>query len=164
MKTSTKLMLIAMLAFAAGGTCPSDVNNDGTVGINDFLQLLGDWGPCPNATVVDADFQGSGWSFRIWSDNTLEAAWEGGALDCFECKESPPVGQWLTVESPPSPPGAFPIALAAGAVLNVSYSEGTTLRREFNVESVLGCDGNPKVHHCEFHWETPWVEFPEVSP
>ncbi len=27
--------------------CPSDVTGDGTVGINDFLQLLADWGPCP---------------------------------------------------------------------------------------------------------------------
>ncbi len=42
----TKLTIVALLAFAAGGTCPSDVNNDGTVGINDFLQLLGDWGAC----------------------------------------------------------------------------------------------------------------------
>jgi hypothetical protein len=38
----SKLVIVALLAFAAG-----DVNNDGTVGINDFLQLLGDWGPCP---------------------------------------------------------------------------------------------------------------------
>ena len=52
MKTSTKLMLIAMLAFAAGGTCPSDVNNDGTVGINDFLQVLGDWGECGEPVII----------------------------------------------------------------------------------------------------------------
>ena len=43
----TKTLVIVALAFAAGGTCPSDVNNDGTVGINDFLQLLADWGSCP---------------------------------------------------------------------------------------------------------------------
>ena len=59
MKTSTKLMLIA-LAFAAGSTCPSDVNNDGTVGITDFLILLGVWGPCadcgtPQACPADLD-------------------------------------------------------------------------------------------------------------
>ena len=47
-----KLVIVALLAFAAGGTCPSDVNNDGTVGINDFLQLLGDWGPCPSSKVI----------------------------------------------------------------------------------------------------------------
>jgi len=28
-------------------TCPADVNNDGIVGINDFLDLLSAWGPCP---------------------------------------------------------------------------------------------------------------------
>ncbi len=27
--------------------CPSDVTGDGTVGIDDFLQVLADWGPCP---------------------------------------------------------------------------------------------------------------------
>ena len=45
MKTKS-LVIVALLAFAAGGTCPSDVNNDGTVGINDFLTLLGGWGAC----------------------------------------------------------------------------------------------------------------------
>ena len=42
----TKTLIIVALAFAAGGTCPSDVNNDGTVGILDFLDLLGAWGDC----------------------------------------------------------------------------------------------------------------------
>ena len=27
--------------------CPADVDNDGAVGINDFLALLAAWGPCP---------------------------------------------------------------------------------------------------------------------
>ena len=27
--------------------CPHDVDNDGTVGIVDFLDLLGSWGACP---------------------------------------------------------------------------------------------------------------------
>ena len=35
----TKTLVIVALAFAAGGTCPSGVNNDGTVGIN--FTLLG---------------------------------------------------------------------------------------------------------------------------
>ena len=42
-----EVTVVALLAFAAGGTCPSDVNNDGTVGINDFLAVLAAWGPCP---------------------------------------------------------------------------------------------------------------------
>ena len=49
----TKFIIITtLLALAVGGTCPSDVNNDGTVGIQDFLQVLGAWGPCPAPTVV----------------------------------------------------------------------------------------------------------------
>jgi hypothetical protein len=28
--------------------CPSDSNGDGVVGINDFLDLLATWGPCPS--------------------------------------------------------------------------------------------------------------------
>lgn len=72
MKTTTKLMLIAMLALAVGGTCPSDVNNDGTVGINDFLAVLADWGDCP-VTVLYADANlhecGDSTVFaRHWSD------------------------------------------------------------------------------------------------
>ncbi len=35
----TKTFIIIALAFAAGGTCPSDINNDGEVGVNDFLQV-----------------------------------------------------------------------------------------------------------------------------
>ncbi|MCH7799240.1 MAG: hypothetical protein IID28_12460, partial [Planctomycetes bacterium] len=27
--------------------CTGDIDGDGTVGITDFLQLLGAWGPCP---------------------------------------------------------------------------------------------------------------------
>jgi len=42
----SKLVIVALIAFAAGGTCPSDVNNDGNVGINDFMTLLGGWGAC----------------------------------------------------------------------------------------------------------------------
>ena len=27
--------------------CPEDIDGDGAVGINDFLALLANWGPCP---------------------------------------------------------------------------------------------------------------------
>lgn len=33
--------------FAPGSKCEADVNNDGEVGILDFLQVLAEWGPCP---------------------------------------------------------------------------------------------------------------------
>ena len=28
-------------------SCPSDLDGDGLTGINDFLKLLANWGPCP---------------------------------------------------------------------------------------------------------------------
>ena len=59
------LVIVPLLALAVGGTCPSDINNDGNVGINDFLQLLADWGPCPNPTVIDADKSVNGWMIRL---------------------------------------------------------------------------------------------------
>ena len=66
----TKTLIIIALAFAAGGTCPSDVNNDGTVGINDFLAVLAAWGPCPNATVVATDFNQQ-YAAVAWSDGRV---------------------------------------------------------------------------------------------
>ena len=37
------------------GPNPSDLNGDGIVGINDFLELLGTWGPCRTGVVCRAD-------------------------------------------------------------------------------------------------------------
>ncbi len=31
----------------AKDTCPADIDDNGVVGINDFLDLLAAWGPCP---------------------------------------------------------------------------------------------------------------------
>ncbi len=28
-------------------SCPADIDNDGMVGITDFLLVLSQWGPCP---------------------------------------------------------------------------------------------------------------------
>ena len=74
MNTTTKIAVAVLAGAVAGGTCPSDVNNDGTVGIQDFLQVLSDWGPCPSATVVDYQTldQPGYVGCRLWSDNTLE--------------------------------------------------------------------------------------------
>ncbi len=72
----SKLAIVALLAFAAGGTCPSDVNNDGTVGINDVLAVLAAWGPCPQAKVVGVGSARSPGQHhvvvRIWSDGVAE--------------------------------------------------------------------------------------------
>ena len=82
MRTKT-LVIVALLAFAAGGTCPSDVNNDGTVGINDFLQVLADWGPCPAPKLVDFHKESNDFSFRLWSDNRLEVRNDNDAVPEF---------------------------------------------------------------------------------
>ena len=149
MKTSTKLTLIAMLAFAAGGTCPSDVNNDGTVGINDFLQLLGDWGPCPAPKLVDFNKDTSTFSFRLWSDNKLEIRNEDGG-GCLPCAESwPPPLQWVELDPPPIPQDAHPTAVDQHASsLSVAYSDGSVYRQQFSLVNAPGCDGDPKINHC----------------
>jgi hypothetical protein len=51
--------------------CPSDVNGDGMVGVNDFLDLLAAWGPNPGHP---ADIDGDG---MVGVNDFLEllAAW-----------------------------------------------------------------------------------------
>jgi len=39
--------LLHMTTFCPIPVCPGDINGDGNVGINDFLDLLAAWGPCP---------------------------------------------------------------------------------------------------------------------
>ncbi len=38
---------IHMSTFCPIRVCPGDITGDGNVGINDFLDLLAAWGPCP---------------------------------------------------------------------------------------------------------------------
>jgi len=38
--------LIATSFGVCAPTCPWDLDDDGTVGINDFLELLANWGAC----------------------------------------------------------------------------------------------------------------------
>ena len=40
--------------------CPWDLDGSGDVGVSDFLNLLGAWGPCPPKGDCPADFDGSG--------------------------------------------------------------------------------------------------------
>jgi len=37
-----------VLSLESGSLCPADLDGDGEVGIIDFLELLGAWGPCPD--------------------------------------------------------------------------------------------------------------------
>ena len=39
-------------------TCPEDLAGDGSVGVTDFLELLGVWGGCSDCEVCPADFDG----------------------------------------------------------------------------------------------------------
>ena len=41
-------------------SCPWDLDGSGVVGVSDFLELLGNWGPCPPKGDCPADFNGSG--------------------------------------------------------------------------------------------------------
>ena len=41
-------------------SCPWDLDGSGDVGVSDFLELLGGWGPCPPFGDCPADFDGSG--------------------------------------------------------------------------------------------------------
>ena len=126
MKTRT-LCIVALLAFAAGGTCPSDVNNDGVVGIQDFLQVLGAWGPCPNATVVDVavvritffDSVDGRLVVRIWSDGFAEYRGMGQSIN---------PQQWVPLPFNPDPPSSSPVG----------------------VSGALGLADSNNFRHCEF--------------
>ena len=178
MRTKT-LILVALLAFAAGGTCPSDVNNDGTVGINDFLQVLSDWGPCPSARLVamaniaqsfslDGD---NSLAVRIWSDNTLQIGMDILGFDTdWGCAESfPRAGTWETVEPPPIPgPSAQPVDVGGVAQFGtrrvfVAYSDGTVYTRFWNLLFLAPCTDNPCCsNHREFVWVGEWTPFTGV--
>ena len=159
----TKTFVIIALAFAAGGTCPSDVNNDGTVGINDFLQVLGDWGPCPNASVVAAaqeKTRSTRFDFQLWSDNTIRFRRNATTDNCYGCDESvPPNGAgWLIMDSPPT--SATPVDIVTGPEsdgLWVHYADGSAYFTDMDVAVGLPCKNGADTSGCEFVW-TPWEE------
>ena len=47
-------------AFKITPECPWDIDGSDDVGVSDFLELLGVWGPCPPKGDCPADFDGSG--------------------------------------------------------------------------------------------------------
>ena len=145
----TKLTIVALLAFAAGGTCPSDIDNDGVVGVNDFLAVLAAWGPCPAPKLVDYCKDTSDFSFRLWSDNKLEVRNEDSS-GCLSCAESwPPPLQWIELDAPAASRNAHPTAVVQHAnSLSVAYSDGSVYRQQFSIVNAPGCDGDPKINHC----------------
>ena len=124
---NTKLIIVALAGFAVGGTCPSDVNNDGTVGIQVFLQVLGDWGPCPSPPVVTAmatdntAIPGQIVLVRQWSDGLTQV---GG----FAHNDFTDVDLTVWADAPPSK--------HKGQVVSVSSHKPT------DVPTTCFCGGN----------------------
>jgi parallel beta-helix repeat protein len=50
--------IVDMGAYEFQGCCVCDLNGDGSVGVNDFLLLLSNWGPCANCENCEGDFDG----------------------------------------------------------------------------------------------------------
>ena len=85
---NTKLIIVALLAFTVGGSCPSDIDNNGEVGITDFLQVLADWGPCPAARLVSMEIDASHIAVA-WSDGRVVGGWINGTESVL-WDEAPP--------------------------------------------------------------------------
>lgn len=64
-------------AFVSARCSPSDLNDDGEVGIDDFLKILGDWGPCANPCAADSDLSGD-----VGIDDFLLVLAEWGTSAC----------------------------------------------------------------------------------
>lgn len=117
----------------AGDPCPADIDNDGDVGINDFLQLLADWGPCPTPRVVAIEsifIHGGLFHFRLWSSGQVEIRRTETKLpngQCWECGEAwPPAHVWVDYGVPSTPTAdSRPVDTAYhSSTLYVGYSDG----------------------------------------
>lgn len=56
----TIALACSALVQTAIGACPADLNRDAHVGISDLMELLGQWGPCPESGACPADLDGDG--------------------------------------------------------------------------------------------------------
>jgi len=155
----------------AGDPCPADIDNDAVVGINDFLTLLGDWGPCPTPKVIAVAVgirQNAEWAVRLWSSGLVEVrrltAGQGSCWDCTDAR--PPLFVWTDYGTPTPPsPEAKPVDLVSsldnnGAIVGlvVGFSDGTIFRTSFSAATLVPCDGS-KDTHCEL--ESPlWEPLP----
>ncbi len=118
MQMRTKTLVIVALAFAAGGTCPSDVDNDGTVGINDFLAVLAAWGPCPAPTVVGTDFNQQ-YAAVAWSDGRVTVG-------------TTVAGFFIWDDAPPSFYGGMPVDVGMGTAGSASCIDGPCFDQGFD--------------------------------
>ena len=141
-------------AGVGGDPCPADIDDDGVVGINDFLHVLGTWGPCPSGSrVVHMNtftiFSGTQFLVRLRSDNRLEFYLVTLGADCWNCDEAfPQPNTWTDFTPPPLPVDAVPVAVVSfdqSPVLHVAYSDGSVFRGQVNVGQFPGgtnCDGD----------------------
>ena len=163
---NTKLIIVALAAFTVGGTCPSDVNNDGTVGIQDFLQVLAEWGPCPEPSVIAVGGTDPSPVFvvRLWSTGLVQVRHtEPLSSGCWNCKEVwPPPFTWIDFGTPSMPNSdAKPVDLdfsLNGSRLFVAFTDGTIYRTVFEIINVDPCNGVP-TGHCELV-APAWEEVP----
>ena len=143
-----------------GDPCPSDIDNDGIVGITDFLQVLADWGPCPSPSITTVALGAGGppgrASFRAWSDGRLEAWLFGNAHDCWDCSKSDPIQTWLDAGTTPGSVPAVDIDANTG-ILVIGLADGTSWRTTFAIVAKdIGCPDN---NGFSCHFEIlPWSQ------
>jgi len=156
------------MAAGVGDPCPSDIDNDAMVGINDFLILLGDWGPCPTPKVIavaTSHRNEAKWAVRLWSSGLVEVRRiTEPPNNCWDCTEAwPPPFVWIDYGTPTPPsPEAKPVDLVSSldrsgelTDLVVGYSDGTIFRTPFGAAHLIACDGFD-ISHCELEaplWE-----------
>ncbi|MCP3905347.1 MAG: hypothetical protein GY715_17100 [Planctomycetes bacterium] len=70
-----------LTAGATAGTCPADVNDDGSVNFADILDVIGSWGPCPGCP---ADVDGNG---TVDFGDILDVIGAWGPCSTFEATE-----------------------------------------------------------------------------
>ncbi len=157
--------------------CPSDVDNDGNVGVLDFLQVLAEWGPCPTPPKPIAVALSPGTPqllARQWSDGMLEVfiPLYGGPQMGVVAPASAHVGAVvdITVNSLGGNSGCgidcasqgFDFPLPGGLVVVRQYADGYA---EWTTVSMCENTDDPHAGHC-FNWASPaggfeaWSEVP----
>ena len=141
----------------AGGVCESDITGDGEVGIDDFLQLLGEWGPCPPRVVAGVAFgEDEARQVQLWSDNTIRYRHEPRGFVCSnDCSENtPPLYEWVTITSPPTIAAPADVHANANKIW-VFYADGTLYTSDIVTANPSGCNGDAGSFHCEITFG-PW--------
>ena len=138
---------VVTLALAGDPTCPSDIDDNGTVGTTDLLQLLSDWGPCPTPPrVISIESSlGAGRVLRLWSDGRIECGVVSAAAPCSPILDPP----WAEIPNdPPFPPDVRIVEIGGtvnGDIVFRLWSDGTI---EWNRVLAGGFCGNPDSTWC----------------